>query len=42
MSIKLILLIVAIVLFILRAIGINTRIDLGWLGMAFFAGAFII
>jgi len=41
MSIRLILLVVAIILFILESLGIKTKISLGWLGMAFFAGAFI-
>lgn len=42
MSLKLIFLVVAIILFILQAIGITTRVSLGWIGMAFFAGAFIV
>jgi len=42
MSLKLIFLVVAIILFVLQAIGITTRISLGWLGMAFFAAAFIV
>lgn len=42
MGINAILLIVAIILFILEAIGITSRISLGWLGMAFFAGSFLL
>ena len=43
MSIKLILLIVAIICFIVQALGVPTnRISIGWIGMAFFAAYFLI
>lgn len=43
MSVKLIFLIVAIILFIMQALGVGApKIALGWVGMAFFAGAFIV
>ena len=43
MALKLVFLIVAIVCFILQAIGIPTgRVSIGWVGMAFLAGAFLV
>jgi len=36
-----ILLVLAIVLFILKAFGIEFKPDLGWLGLACFAGSFL-
>lgn len=41
MGIGAILLVVAIILFILAGIGITSRVNLGWIGMAFFAGSFL-
>jgi hypothetical protein len=41
MSVKLILLVVAIILFVLEALHVTARVSLGWIGMAFLAGAFI-
>ena len=39
---ELILLLIAIVLFVLAAIGrVSTPLNLGWLGMAFFAATFL-
>lgn len=34
--------IVSIILFILAACPINSPVALGWLGLAFFAGSFVI
>jgi hypothetical protein len=43
MGLKMIFLVVAIILFILQALGVGApRISLGWVGMAFFAAAFIV
>jgi hypothetical protein len=42
MGISAIFLIIAIILFILQAIGITTRVSLGWIGMAFLAGSFLV
>jgi hypothetical protein len=39
---KLILLVVAIILFVLAAAGVPGRLGWGWLGMAFFASSFVI
>lgn len=42
MGLKLIFLIVAIVCFVLEALGVvPARIKIGWIGMAFFAAAFL-
>ena len=42
-SFSALLLLVAIVLFVLFACGVdNDTIHLGWLGLAFFAGAFLV
>jgi len=41
-SIRLLLLLLAVILFILTAVGVNNDdISLAWLGMAFFAAAFL-
>ena len=38
-----VLLVVAVVLFVLRALGVDVGdVDLGWLGLAFFAGSFLV
>jgi fatty acid desaturase len=43
MSVKLIFLVVAIILFVLQALGISSpKVSTGWIGMAFFAAAFIV
>lgn len=37
------LLLVALILFVLRAFGVgNGTVDLGWLGLAFFAASFLV
>lgn len=42
LTVRSILLIVAIVLFVLAGLGVNPpRASLGWLGLAFFAAAFL-
>lgn len=43
MSMSIILLIVAVVLFVLAALNVNSpRLNLGWAGMVFFALAFVV
>lgn len=39
---KLIFLIVAIICFILEALHVTTKVSIGWVGMAFFAAAFLV
>jgi len=42
-TLSVIFLIVAIVCFILQAIGVPTgKVSIGWVGMAFFAGSFLV
>jgi hypothetical protein len=41
MTVKLLLLVVAIILFVLEALHVTSKVSLGWFGMAFFAGAII-
>lgn len=38
------LVLVAVILFVLRAFGVGSggTVDLGWLGLAFFAGSFLV
>jgi len=43
MSLSVLFLIVAVILFIVAALGVNVpRVNLGWLGLAFFAGSFLV
>jgi len=43
MGLKLVFLIVAIICFVLQAFGIGSpRVSIGWIGMAFLAGAFLV
>lgn len=43
LGLQLVFLVVAIILFVLRALGIGAgpKVDIGWLGLAFFAAAFV-
>lgn len=42
-SMGVLLVLVAVILFVLRAFGVHTgSIDLGWLGLAFFAAAYLV
>jgi hypothetical protein len=37
------LVLIAVILFVLRAFGVGAgRVDLGWLGLAFFAASFLV
>lgn len=43
MSLKLLFLVIAVILFFLQAVGVtHPRISTGWIGMGFFAAAFIV
>lgn len=43
LTIRSLLLLIAVILFVITALGVRTGdVSLAWLGMAFFAGAFLV